>query len=454
MFLFGYEWGDSMEIAMAFIVCFLLLIYSSVKGIFVGYSLSIGLLIFIILACKRNFKLIDVLRMAYNGGKKSFIVLQIFILIGAVTSTWMASGTVPAIVYYGIRLLNPNTFIISVFLICSVVSFLLGTSFGTVGTVGVAFMVMARSGDVNQSLVAGAILSGAYFGDRCSPMSSSANLVANITETNLYTNIKNMFKSSLLPLLITVFIYLIFSIMFPLNILQNNISSEIIKIFDISITTLIPAFIVLIFCIFKVNVKVSIAISIIAASIISIVIQQTSVIDIIRYIIMGYDIETNSVLSEIIKGGGIVSMLKSAFIVFISSAFTGIFEGTRMLESLNSMANKSESRAGSFFTTIIVSIITSAFGCTQTLALILTHMLVKKNYEENEMDKESLALDIENSAIVIAPLIPWNIALLVPLATLNAGESAVMYAFYLYLIPLTNLLYFKIRNSKKFAIQN
>lgn len=443
-----------MAIVVAFIICFVLLIYSSIKGIFVGYSLSIGLLIFIILACKRNFRLVDVLKMAYNGGKKSFIVLQIFILIGAVTSTWMASGTVPAIVYYGIKLLNPNTFIISVFVICSVVSFLLGTSFGTVGTVGVAFMVMARGGDVNQSLVAGAILSGAYFGDRCSPMSSSANLVANITETNLYTNIKNMFKSSIMPLILTVFIYLIFSLMFPLNILQNNISSEIIKTFDISIITLVPAFIVLIFCIFKVNVKVSIAISIIAASIISIVVQQNSVIDIIRYIIMGYDLKTNSLLSEIIKGGGIVPMLKSAFIVFVSSAFTGIFEGTKMLESLDRITNKSDSRVGSFLTTIIISIITSAFGCTQTLALILTHMLVKKNYEKNGIDKEKLALDIENSAIVIAPLIPWNIALLVPLATLNAGESSILYAVYLYLIPLTNVLYFKLRNSKKLALQS
>ncbi|RII35797.1 Na+/H+ antiporter NhaC family protein [Clostridium chromiireducens] len=443
-----------MEIAIAFIVCFLLLICSSIKGIFVGYSLSIGLLMFIILACKRKFKLMDVLRMAYNGGKKSFIVLQIFILIGAVTSTWMASGTVPAIVYYGIKLLDPNTFIISVFLICSAVSFLLGTSFGTVGTVGVAFMVMARGGDANLSLVAGAILSGAYFGDRCSPMSSSANLVANITETNLYTNIKNMFRSSSIPLVIAVFIYLIFSFMFPLNVVQSNISSEIVKTFDISIITLIPALIVLVFCIFRINVKVSIAISIIAASIISMAIQQNSVIDIIRYIIMGYDLKTDSILSEIIKGGGIVSMLKSAYIVFVSSAFTGIFEGTKMLESLDSITNKSDSRAGSFFTTIIVSIITSAFGCTQTLALILTHMLVKKNYEENGINKESLALDIENSAIVIAPLIPWNIALLVPLATLNAGESAILYAFYLYLIPLTSVLYFKMRNSKKLAIQD
>lgn len=441
-----------MDVVITFIFCFILLIYSVFKGIFVGYTLIIGLLIFIILACKKGFKFIDVIKMAYKGGKKSFIVLEIFILIGAVTSTWMASGTVPAIVFYGMKFLNPNTFIVSIFLISSVVSFLLGTSFGTVGTVGVAFMVMAKGGGVNPSLTAGAILAGAYFGDRCSPMSSSANLVANLTETDLYINIKNMFKSAVVPFIIAILIYVAFSLKFPLNAGDNNISSEILKSFSINIITLIPAIIVLVFCILKVNVKISIAVSIISASIISIMFQHSSITDIIRYIIEGYNIKESIPLASIIKGGGIISMIKSALVVFVSSAFTGIFEGTEMLKSLEEIINKSDSRTGSFFTTIIVSITTSAFGCSQALAVILTHMLVKKNYEKNNIDKDKLALDIENSAIIIAPLIPWNIAVLVPLATLNAGTSSILYAFYLYLIPMLNILYLKLNGIRKVVL--
>ncbi|HEX9026861.1 MAG TPA: Na+/H+ antiporter NhaC family protein [Clostridium sp.] len=443
-----------MDIAISFMFCFLLLIYSSFKGIFVGYSLIIGLLIFILLACRKGFKFVDVIKMAYEGGRKSFIVLEILILIGAVTSSWMFSGTVPAIVFYGMKFLNPNTFIVSIFLISSVVSFLLGTSFGTVGTVGVAFMVMARGGNVNPSLAAGAIFAGAYFGDRCSPMSSSANLVANITETDLYTNIKNMLKSTIIPFIIAVLIYLAFSFKFPLNASENNISSEILKSFNIDIITLLPAIIILVFCIFKVNVKISIAVSIIAASIISIIIQHSSISDVIRYIIVGYDIKSNIILSSIIKGGGIISMFKSALIVFVSSAFTGIFEGTKMLQNLEEIIDKSSSRTGNLFTTIIVSIITSAFGCTQTLAVILTHMLVKKNYEKNNIDKNKLALDIEDSAIIIAPLIPWNIAAFVPLATLNVGTSSILYAFYLYLIPLINILHLKLNETRRITLKN
>jgi NhaC family Na+:H+ antiporter len=443
-----------LEITVAFIFCFLLLIYSSVKGIFVGYTLIIGLLIFIVLACKRGFKFIDVIHMAYAGGKKSFIVLEIFILIGAVTSTWMASGTVSAIVYYGMQFLNPNIFVVYVFLITSLVSFLLGTSFGTVGTVGVAFMVMARGGNVNLNLTAGAVLAGAYFGDRCSPMSSSANLVANITTTDLYMNIKNMFKSSIIPFIMTFFIYMIFSFKFPLNVQGNDISTEILKSFNVSVITLLPAIIILVFCIFKVNVKISILVSIIAACIISIIFEHTSISQLIRYIIEGYSIDDNAVLGSIIRGGGILSMLKSALVVFVSSAFTGIFEGTKMLNNLEKIINKSKGRAGCFFTTVIVSIITAAFGCSQALSVILTHMLVKKNYKENNIAKDQLALDIENSAIIIAPLIPWNIAVLVPLTTLNAGVGAIAYTFYLYLIPIINIVYFKLNSMKGNSIQS
>ena len=137
--------------------------------------------------------------MSFNGGKRAFVVLEIFLLIGIITGTWIASGTVPAIIYYGIKYMNPNFFILYTFLISCIVSFLLGTSLGTVSTVGVALILMAKGGNINIDIAAGAIIAGAYFGDRCSPMSSSAILVANLTRTNLYTNISNMFKTAVIP---------------------------------------------------------------------------------------------------------------------------------------------------------------------------------------------------------------------------------------------------------------
>jgi NhaC family Na+:H+ antiporter len=410
------------------------------KGVFVAYPLTLGLIIFVIIACRKGYKFIDVLNMTYKGGKKSLIVLEIFILIGAITASWMASGTVPAIVYYGMKFLNPKLFILSAFIISSIVSFLIGTSFGTIGTVGVALMVMARSGGVSPVIVGGAILSGAYFGDRCSPMSSSANLVAHITNTELYDNIKNMAKTSIAAFLISCALYTMLSYRFPITSSGSSISNEIIRIYNVSYLTLVPALIILVLSFFKINVKILMALSIAAASLIAIVIQHNTIYDLIKYIVFGYSMNQTSMLSSIIKGGGILSMLKVSLVVFISSGFTGIFEETNMLSTVEEIIKKPRGRAGMFFTNILVSIITAAFGCSQVLAVILTHLLVKEGYEKNGISNSELASDIENTAIVISPLIPWNIAGLVPLTTLGTSFEAIIFSLYLFLLPILNLL--------------
>lgn len=433
--------GDKfMDLLIGFSISSILLILSVVKNIFVAYPLLIGLAVFIVIAVRRGYKLKDVLLMAIEGGKKSIIVLQIFVLIGAIISIWMASGTVPAIVYYGMKLINPKLFILSAFLLSCVVSILIGTSFGTVGTVGISLIVMAKAGSVSIAPVAGAIIAGAYFGDRCSPMSSSANLVANITETDLYINIKNMVKTTIIPFLLSIIFYTIISLNFPISNENSNITSEIAKYYTINIIVLVPAVIIFALALFKVRVKLLMLVSIAAAFVIAVAYQHVRVVEAIKYMIAGYNLNYDTSLKTIIKGGGILSMLKISLIVFISSAFTGIFEKTGMLKSIEEITLKAKNGYELFLASVITSILASAFGCTQALAVILTDLLMKKAYENSNIDKYGLALDLENSAIIIAPLIPWNIAVLMPLVTLSAGFDAILYCFYLFAVPLVNLI--------------
>lgn len=437
-----------MSLIVALILSFILLIFSVNKGIFVAYPLILILIAFIAMAVKSGFKLKSVLIMAYDGGKKALIVLKIFILIGAVISVWMSAGTVPAIVYYGIKLLNPKIFVLSTFLICSFVSFLMGTSFGTAGTVGIAFIVMARSGGVNISLAAGAIIAGSYFGDRCSPMSSSASLVAALTKTDLYINIRNMIKTSVVSFILSCAIYGVLSVLNPLRFMGNEMEGELLRTFDINMIVLIPAAVILILAALKVDVKISILSSIAVACIISVTIQHKNLSDIIRYIFFGFTLDEKEPLKNIIKGGGIFSMLKVALVVFVSSAFAGVFEGTGMLNNLDKYIIGANNRARLFMASFILSIATAAFGCSQAIAIILTIQLVSKFYEKQNIDNYQLAADIENTAVIISPLIPWNIAGLVPATNLMVGWSFIPYSFYLYLIPIINFLYLKIKNNK------
>ena len=176
---------------------------------YVGIGIN-GVLIFLgIIALIKGFKLEEIVENGYLSGKKSLLVIKIFLLVGGISSIWIMSGTIPTVVYQGIRLMNPNYFYLSSFLITSVVAFLLGSAFGTSGTVGIAMIAIGKGLGADLSIVGGTVISGAYFGDRCSPVSSSANLVATLTKTNLYINIKNMLKTGAIPFVLSGILYVL-----------------------------------------------------------------------------------------------------------------------------------------------------------------------------------------------------------------------------------------------------
>jgi len=438
-----------MDVIISMLITFCALIFSIYKGIFVGYPLMLGFFIFAYISWKRGFTPRDIIKMSLNGGKKAFVVLIIFFLIGIITGIWMASGTVPAIIYYGIKYMNPKFFILYAFIISCAVSFLLGTSFGTVSTVGIALILMAKGGGINVNVAAGAIIAGAYFGDRCSPMSSSANLVANLTGTNLYTNILNMFKTSVIPFILSIIVYFTLSLQEPINFIQSNMGSEIVNIFKINWIIILPAIIILVFSLLKINIKLSMVVSIAAASVIAVVYQQYSPMKVLRFMVLGFELDSPGPLQDILKGGGIISMLKASFIVFISCALSGIFNGTNMLKSIEDILMRAKTRYMLFIYTAITSIVTAAFGCNQTIATVLTYNLMNKSYKNKNIDKFQLAIDLENTSIVLAALIPWCIASYVPTTTMGVSSTGfIPYAFYLYLIPIVNILYFKILEIK------
>jgi len=439
-----------MDVILGLIISTIIFITGVIRNIDTVLSLFMVLCIFFIIAIKRGVSIRDGFRYLIEGGKESLGVLKIFILIGAIVSLWMISGTVPSIVYYGINLIHPSFFAVSAFILSAFISMLLGTSFGTIGTVGISLIVMARAGGGNTLIIAGAILSGAYLGDRASPMSSSANLVASITNTNLYDNIKRMTKTSLMPLILSLGLYLILSLFMPVNYSNSDILSQLTETFNINIIALLPAFIIIVLSFFKLEVKISMFISMTVAAIISFIFQHATCSEIIKTAIFGFQLPIDNPLYSIIKGGGIISMIKLAFIVFLSSALTGIFQGANMLDFIEEYLNKIKRPDTLFLTTIITSIISSMVGCTQVLAVMLTKMTMNDTYIRLGYDKERLALDLENSAIVIAPLIPWNVAVLVPLTTLSVDARAILFSFYLILLPLISLMSTYLKSHKEF----
>ncbi|MBP1764505.1 MAG: Na+/H+ antiporter NhaC-like protein [Firmicutes bacterium] len=440
------ETGGLLSILLVFILFFVSLLVSIYTKVSLLYPLILGLVCFTLLSLSRGYRFADVVRMMAAGSKKSLIVIKIFVLIGMITAVWRACGTVSFIVYYGIAFMDPHYFLLYAFVLSSIVSFLLGTSFGTVGTVGVVLGVLAQSGGVDINIAAGAIIAGAYFGDRCSPMSSSANLVAALTETKLYINIKNMMTTSIMPFFLSIIGYILLSRYYPLSFPDTAISQEIAQAFDLHSIVLLPALIILLAAAFKVDVKISMGVSILCGIAISLFIQQQTLWQMLHYILTGYTTDKTGYFSTIIQGGGLSSMLNAALIVLLSSAYSGIFAGTNLLDKIEQSIDKLSNLAGTYVSVLFTSIVTAAFSCNQTLAVMLSHQFSTSIYEKRKLSNYQLALDLENTVIVISALIPWNIAGAVPAATLSANESFIPYALYLYLVPLTSLF---LRTVKK-----
>lgn len=428
-----------MDIIIVFCLFFASLLFSIYHGVSILYPLLFGLSSFTLISLRRGYSLTDLLKMMGDGSKKSLIVIKIFVLIGIITAVWRACGTIPFIVYYGILFMSAKYFILSAFLLSCLVSFLLGTSFGTAGTVGIVLIVLAKSGNVDINMAAGAIIAGAYFGDRCSPMSSSANLVAALTNTKLYVNIVNMNKTSVIPFALSILGYMYLSYSNPLDFYNNQIVDEIVNSFDVSLVVLLPAIIILVLAIFRVDVKLSMSISILSSILIALFVQHIPLSKLLNYIATGYHMESGGFFADIIQGGGLFSMLNVSLIVLISSAYAGIFQGTGLLSDIEVFFEKLSTKTSVYITAILSSIATAAFACNQTLAVMLSHQITHKLYEKNQLTNYRLAADLENTVILISALIPWNIAGAVPAVMLSADAGFIIYAFYIFLVPLSNL---------------
>ena len=434
-----------MHTGFVFGLFFVGLLFSVQQHIPLLYPLLLGLVAFTALAVRQGNSLTSLAGMMWAGSRKSLIVIKIFVLIGVITAVWRSAGTISTIVYYGIAWMPGDYFLPGAFLLCSLVSFLLGTSFGTAGTIGVVLMVLAQSGHMDISMAAGAIIAGAYFGDRSSPMSSSANLVAVLTGTNLYDNLKNMFRSAWIPFFLSTLAYVWLSQNHPLQFQADSISHEIAATFNLSPLTLLPALVILILGACRTDVKLAMGVSILLGVFLSLWVQQVSAMQLFHYVIWGYTSDHTGFFAGIIQGGGLFSMLNVALIVLISSAYAGIFAGTNLLQNFENALMKLSQRTSPFASLLLSSLGTAAFSCNQTLAILLTYQLAHKTYASCRLSASRLALDLENSVVLLSVVIPWNIAGAVPAAALGADASFIPYAFYLFLVPLWWLL--KTRNK-------
>lgn len=423
-----------MEVLTIGIFCALLII-CIITGKSILYALLAGLIIFGLYGKKQGYSWRQISRMALQGVWKVKNILLTFILIGMLTALWRQAGTIPAIICYTVHLIKPSTFLLMTFLLNCLISVLTGTALGTAATIGVVCATMASALGIPSWMTGGAILSGVYFGDRCSPVSTSALLVAELTETGIYTNIKNMIKSALAPFTITCILYLTVSIQLHGKTEMPDLGHAFGSEFRLSWIALLPAAVILLLSVVQAGVKIAMIASIVTAIPVCIGLQNMAFTELPELLLNGFH-STDVAVAAMLNGGGITSMLKVGAIVCISSSYSGIFQATGILNGFQKMVCLLANRTKPYFAVLVTSILTSVMACNQTLAIMLTGQLCSRT----EPDKLRFANNLEDSAVIIAPLVPWSIACAVPLTAAGAPGYSVLFAVFLYLLPLCDLV--------------
>lgn len=423
-----------MEVLMIGIFCALLII-CIITGKSILYALLAGLIIFSLYGKKQGYSWRQISRMALQGVWKVKNILLTFILIGMLTALWRQAGTIPAIICYTVHLIKPSTFLLMTFLLNCLISVLTGTALGTAATIGVVCATMASALGIPSWMTGGAILSGVYFGDRCSPVSTSALLVAELTETGIYTNIKNMIKSALAPFTITCILYLTVSIQLHGKTEMPDLGHAFGSEFRLSWIALLPAAVILLLSVVQAGVKIAMIASIVTAIPVCIGLQNMAFTELPELLLNGFH-STDVTVAAMLNGGGITSMLKVGAIVCISSSYSGIFQATGILNGFQKMVCLLADRTKPYFAVLVTSILTSVMACNQTLAIMLTDQLCGRT----EPDKLRFANNLEDSAVLIAPLVPWSIACAVPLTAAGAPGYSVLFAVFLYLLPSCDLV--------------
>ena len=385
--------------------------------LFFSYGLSRGI------SAKRLFKY------SAQGFKTIGSILILFVLIGCLTASWRAAGTIPYITSMSSKIVSPSTLILLTFLICSAMGMVTGSAFATSATVGVICMTIGKAMGADTALMGGAILSGAFFGDRTSPVSGSANLVATLTKTDLFENFNRMIRTAIVPFILCCILFYLLGLNIS-SAAEIDFTTPFLQDFNLAWYLILPILTIIVLSLIRVNVRISMLVSLAVALVLCVYTQHVELLSIPKLLFFGYK-TNNPQIAPMINGGGILSMAHIALIIIIASTYAGLFEGTGLLKGLHKVIIRLSRKTTAYTGVLLTAFVTTGIACDQTLSIMLTNQLC----DEVEAHGEALALDLLNSSSIAAGIMPWTTSCVGCLAFIGAPWMSCAFAFFPILMP-------------------
>ncbi len=374
-----------------------------------------GVIIAALMALKIGYKWDDIEQSMVKGITQALQSIIILAIIGILVGVWISSGVVPSMIYYGLSILSPSIFLIATVLICSITSLATGSSWGTAGTMGIALMGIAHGMGIPAPMTAGAILSGAYFGDKMSPLSDTTNLAPAMAGTDVFTHVKAMVKPTVTSYILTLIIFGYFSAKYGKagadTSAVTNLQEGLANTFNINPVLLLPPVVVIVAIALKIPAIPGIVLGILAGCVLGPIFQDGFTLGTIMDAgKAGYVSETGiESLDSLLTAGGLESMMDSIALTIIAMMFGGIAERCGILETIiNTFIHKVKSATGLVATTLLTCFLSNVTMPEQYISIVIPGRMFADIYKERGYHPKMLSSTLEASGTVTSSMVPWN----------------------------------------------
>lgn len=385
---------------------------------------------------------------AYDAIRIVVPTLCLLMSIGVMIGTWLQSGTIASIIVGGLKMINPTWLLPLTLIFCAVLSLVTGTSYGSVGSAGVAMMAIGNAMGINPGMVAGAVICGAMFGDKLSPLSDTTNLAPAVAGSKLGDHVRSMLWTTIPAFLISLVLFTLLGIQQTsggysandLNTYITALNSE----FRLGFVTLIPAIFIIVLLLLKVNPVVALGLSAMSAGAVSFFYQGKTLQSIIIVAYNGYSTAIEEgILRTILNRGGMSSMLQYVAIISFAVGMGGMLDKLGVLDSILELIVKQIKNDGTLIlATLLVGYVTSLISCSQPMAHVLTGRLMAPIFKDRKIAPEILSRCLEDSGTLAGPMIPWHGYCVYMSGTLGVAWAAFFpYLFLLYLTPFISVFY-------------
>jgi Na+:H+ antiporter, NhaC family len=452
----GIQGGTKMKKEMTFkmaIIPLLIMITAMAVAVIVleqgpHIPLMIGTTVAAIVALYSGFKWDEIEEMMYKGIRLALPAIVIIILVGLTIGAWIGGGIVATMIYYGLKIITPSLFLVSITVICMIVSLAIGSSWSTMGTIGVAGMGIGLSMGIPAPMIAGAIISGAYFGDKMSPLSDTTNLAAGLTNTDLFVHIRHMLYTTIPGIVITLVIYGFMgrkfgndgmdsaSITKTLDVLENS--------FVISPFLLLIPLAVIILVARKVPAIPALAIGISLGFLSQIFLQGGTVSEAVGALQSGFVIETgNAMVDDLFNRGGLDSMMFTVSMTIVAMTFGGILENSGMLQIIVQQILKLARTSRTMVASTVVSCFATNATCSeQYISIVIPSRMYVKAYREKGLQSKNLSRALEDGGTLTSVFIPWNTCGVFIFGTLGVHALDYgPYAIFNFIVPIISVIY-------------